>query len=173
MLAHLVLLAPSLAWAVDADQDGAQPPFDCNDRSASIHPNAQEVTGNQVDEDCDGIDSSRRPLAVPSFPAGPRTDSGTVTRQDGDSVTVGNAAQQKAGSTRLDFQVPAPRGKMHAAIDVESVTGTGCKAVFTSGRPGSADIVFDVPIRQAGTLETGALALHGVVPNTTRVMKTV
>jgi len=164
---------PSLAWAVDADQDGAQPPFDCRDDSAAINPNAQEVTGNYVDEDCDGIDASRRPLAVPFFPAGPWSDTGTVTRQGGDTVTVGDAANSQAGSTWRDFQAPAPRGKIHATIDVESVSGQGCKAVFTSGRTGSADIVVNVPITQAGTLQTGALALHAVAPNTTRVLKTV
>jgi hypothetical protein len=161
------------AWAVDVDEDGAQPPFDCRDDDASIQPNEQEDPGNRVDEDCDGVDAGRRSISVSSFPAGPWSDTGVVTRQGGDTVKVGNAPQQQAGSTWRDLMVPVPRGRIHATIDVESVTGQGCKAVFISGRTGTADIVVDYPITQAGTVETGALALHGVAPNSTRVLKTV
>jgi len=38
---------------VDADADGVSPPADCDDQNAAINPNAAEITGNNVDENCD------------------------------------------------------------------------------------------------------------------------
>lgn len=35
-----------------SDKCGAPGPFDCDDTNKDIHPNAREICGNQVDEDC-------------------------------------------------------------------------------------------------------------------------
>jgi PKD repeat protein len=42
----------------DADHDGYSPPQDCNDNNAAVHPNAFDVPGNKVDENCDGRDAA-------------------------------------------------------------------------------------------------------------------
>lgn len=72
-----------LLWAWDSDRDGYLPSFgggDCAPREAARNPGATEVPGNQIDEDCDGVDLDPKatalrgkydypvPQAVPSRP---------------------------------------------------------------------------------------------------------
>jgi MYXO-CTERM domain-containing protein len=40
---------------IDADNDGHCQADDCNDQNPSVHPGAQEICGNLVDDDCDGL----------------------------------------------------------------------------------------------------------------------
>ena len=40
--------------AVDADCDGFSPPADCDDHNPAIHPGAQEICGNHIDDNCNG-----------------------------------------------------------------------------------------------------------------------
>lgn len=59
--------------AVDADEDGYSEEVDCDDDNADVHPDATEVQGNGVDDDCDpgtcvrtGFNDEVRELALPA-----------------------------------------------------------------------------------------------------------
>ena len=43
---------------LDADGDGFNFYADCDDRNRAIHPAAEEVAGNGIDENCDGVDGT-------------------------------------------------------------------------------------------------------------------
>jgi hypothetical protein len=49
---------------VDKDFDGVQPPADCDDANAGVHPGAAEVAGNGLDDDCTGGDAISSPAGV-------------------------------------------------------------------------------------------------------------
>ncbi len=56
---HLCQLGkhPRASCRTDFDGDGFAQAQDCNDRERSIHPGAEDIAGNGIDEDCSGLDA--------------------------------------------------------------------------------------------------------------------
>lgn len=50
--------------ALDADQDGASPPSDCNDQDPTVKPGATELCSDGIDNDCNGEKDCSDPACI-------------------------------------------------------------------------------------------------------------
>lgn len=117
-LKGLKIYSGGSASGADNDGDGYTEGVDCNDNNKSIHPDAIEICGDGIDQDCDGKDE--KCMAVPSAPTGVTASDGTVSGK----VQVSWTAAANASSYdvyRADMPAWAETAPKRIA---SSVTGT-------------------------------------------------
>ncbi len=98
-----------LLTGVDADGDGFLAAFDCDDTDFDINPNATEIEGNDIDENCDGLTTSLRDLATLGYTVGPNPNDGQfkITSPDSDPFEIavidaqGRTIQRRQASQSL------------------------------------------------------------------------
>lgn len=61
---------------IDNDGDGFLSDYDCDDDNPNINPNAIEVEGNDIDENCDGLTTAVTDLSEVGYKIGPNPNNG-------------------------------------------------------------------------------------------------
>jgi len=97
---------------VDKDGDGFLSQFDCDDEDALINPNAAEIIGNEIDENCDGLLTSTPQIKESNIVISPNPSNGNIHIQsnNGDLLNAqlytlnGKLILSKENYTELAFQ---------------------------------------------------------------------
>ncbi|GAB4079482.1 hypothetical protein GCM10028783_04300 [Modestobacter muralis] len=139
---------------LDSDDDGYPASTDCNDTAAGIHPGAQEVVNDGIDQDCDGADlivgegDIRVTLQWTSAPQENVDMDLHVTDPNGFTVYYGNRTSPEGGSLDRDDDVcgssvngqsvenaywasGAPRGAYTVEVDEYGICSGGDPATWT------------------------------------------
>jgi hypothetical protein len=109
---------------IDVDGDGFSPPIDCNDENAALNPDAVEICGNDVDDDCDGLPTPCAELST----AGQLADGERIDGPIGERLGYGRAVA--VGELTGD-----------AAADV--VVASAGPLALADGTPLGADVDYD------------------------------
>jgi len=79
--------APELTGE-DNDGDGYIEEFDCDDNNAAINPSAEDIGGNDIDENCDGILTATSVLEIDGLTIGPNPSDGIVIIRKAEAVNM-------------------------------------------------------------------------------------
>jgi streptogramin lyase len=146
---------------VDRDGDGHSPPQDCDDNDKTIHPGARDTFGDDVDQNCDGVDGSklqrlRALVTVSARKSGSLTRVRTlrVTRlAGGETVKVtckgrgckfkSRTRKAKRGAMKLEslFKGRALRPGARVVVRVTKAATIGSSVSITARRSGKPSVV--------------------------------
>lgn len=124
--------SPALT-GIDNDGDGFLSQFDCNDDDANINPNAMEITGNEVDENCDGLLTSTKQIEEFNISISPNPSSGNIHIQSKEATHLsvqlyasnGTLLSSKKQQQFIDFQ------RLNAGIYILKITVNRTKSFST------------------------------------------
>ncbi|HKY16545.1 MAG TPA: PKD domain-containing protein, partial [Microthrixaceae bacterium] len=99
----------------DADGDGYFPPADCNDANAGINPGAADPAGDEIDQNCDGIDGEQNNAAFVNSGTGADSSTcgailapcATITQGEVRALATGKTKVFVAGGSYPKFAVTA------------------------------------------------------------------
>ncbi len=101
---------------VDQDNDGFLAEFDCDDSNPNINPLAEEIEGNDIDENCDGLITSISDLVAEQIIVSPNPSNGDFRIQLPNnelmSITIfsidGQRITSKMGTGEINFNGISP-----------------------------------------------------------------
>ncbi|MEL6942200.1 MAG: YHYH protein, partial [Bacteroidota bacterium] len=118
---------------VDEDGDGFLSQFDCNDEDPNINPNATEIEGNGVDDNCDGFLTSTTQIEELQLTISPNPSDGNLRIQSSDIQHLkvqlyssnGALVASKTAQSQVDFH------QLHAGIYILKITMENKKSFST------------------------------------------
>jgi hypothetical protein len=117
----------------DVDGDGHEPPDDCNDGDAAIHPLAPELCSDGVDNNCDGA-TDASDLQCGACPAGFDADGDGACDWDDNCLAISNPAQLDAEGDGIGDACDGCPSSPGVDEDGDGVCADNCPTVPNAGQ---------------------------------------